>query len=95
VVITAALGAARARPLMETICRHAKEVHLVVPHQPRACTFEELEQLVPASFRGRVVRSTVEALFPTKDTCTAGGADDVMVVTGSIYLLGEVMARLR
>ena len=27
-------------------------------------------------------------------TCTAGGPDDTLVVTGSIYLLGEVMARL-
>jgi len=41
-----------------------------------------------------VVRSTVEALFPRPDLCTAGGPDDVVVVTGSIYLLGEVMARL-
>jgi dihydrofolate synthase/folylpolyglutamate synthase len=41
------------------------------------------------------VRSTVEQLFPAPDCCTAGGPDDVVVVTGSIYLLGEVMARLR
>jgi dihydrofolate synthase/folylpolyglutamate synthase len=26
--------------------------------------------------------------------CTAGGPDDVIVVTGSIYLLGEVLTRL-
>ncbi|MDB6168762.1 MAG: folylpolyglutamate synthase, partial [Verrucomicrobia bacterium] len=95
VVITAALGAARARPLMETICRHAKEVHLVVPHQPRACSHEELESLVPRSFSGRVFRATVEELFPTPDTCGAGLPDDVIVVTGSIYLLGEVMTRIR
>jgi dihydrofolate synthase / folylpolyglutamate synthase len=36
----------------------------------------------------------VENLFPARDTCTAGGPDDVIVVTGSIYLLGEVMKRL-
>jgi len=94
VVITGALGALRARPLLETIARHAREIHLVVPHQARACTYEELEALVPATFQGRVVRSTVEALFPRPDLCTAGGPDDVVVVTGSIYLLGEVMARL-
>jgi dihydrofolate synthase/folylpolyglutamate synthase len=41
-----------------------------------------------------VVRSTVETIFPRRDACTAGGPDDVVVVTGSIYLLGEVMARL-
>jgi dihydrofolate synthase/folylpolyglutamate synthase len=94
VVITAALGVARARPLMETICRHAQEIHLVVPHQTRACSYEELESLVPATFTGRVMRATVAGLFPTATTCTAGGPKDTLVVTGSIYLLGEVMARL-
>ena len=94
IVVTGVLGRARARPLIETIARHAAEIHFVVPHQPRACSHEELESLVPAGFRGRLVRTTVEQLFPAPDTCRAGGPDDVVVVTGSIYLLGEVMARL-
>jgi dihydrofolate synthase/folylpolyglutamate synthase len=94
VVITGALGAARAQALIETICRNAKEIHLVVPNQSRACTHAELEAWVPASFSGRVLRATVADLFPGGNRCTAGGPDDVIVVTGSIYLLGEVMARL-
>src|ERR1035437_3732289 len=94
IVITGALGADRARPLIETICRHAQEIHLVVPNQLRACSYEELESLVPPAFKGRVMRATVAELFPTPTTCTAGGPDDTLVVTGSIYLLGEVMARL-
>ncbi|MES2694039.1 MAG: folylpolyglutamate synthase/dihydrofolate synthase family protein [Verrucomicrobiota bacterium] len=94
VVIAGVLGAARARPLLETIARHAAEIHLVMPQQARACTYEELEALIPESFRGKVVRARVEALFPRAGVCTAGGAEDVVVVTGSIYLLGEVMARL-
>ena len=52
-------------------------------------------QAVAAAVGGRVVRATVEGLFPTPDTCTAGGPDDVLVVTGSIYLLGEIMARIQ
>jgi dihydrofolate synthase/folylpolyglutamate synthase len=94
IVITGVLGAARARPLLESITRHAREIHFVVPQQPRACTHAELDALVPAEFRGRVVHSRVEQLFPQPDCCTAGGPDDVVVVTGSIYLLGEVMGRL-
>ncbi len=97
IVITGVLGAARARPLMETISRHSKEIHLVVPQQARATSFEELERFLPKEFSakgGRVVRSTVDAIFPNRDTCAVGGPDDVVVVTGSIYLLGEVMARL-
>ena len=94
VIITGVLGAARAQPLIETICRHAREICFVVPDQPRACSHAELEALVPADFRGKVVRATVAGLFPAGDRCTAGDADDVLVVTGSIYLLGEVMTRL-
>ena len=97
VVITGVLGVARARPLIETICRHAKEVYFVVPNQARACSYEELAALVPADFHargGRIVRGTVAGLFPDEGRCAAGGVDDVVVVTGSIYLLGEVLARI-
>ena len=94
VVITGVLGLARARPLIETIARHAAVIHFVVPQQPRACSHDELIALVPAGFRGRIVRDTVAQLFPSPDRCTAGGPDDVVVVTGSIFLLGEVMGRL-
>jgi dihydrofolate synthase/folylpolyglutamate synthase len=95
VIITGSLGAVRARPLLETIARYAREIHLVVPQQARACTHAELEALIPDTFRGRVVRATVESLFPSAETCTAGEKDDVLVVTGSIYLLGEIMSRLQ
>lgn len=94
VVITGVLGVARAQPLIETVSRFAQEIHFVVPQQARACSHEELERLVPADFSGRVVRATVAELFPAAGGCAAGGPDDVLVVTGSIYLLGEVMARL-
>ena len=95
IVIVGVLGAARARPLIEAICRHASEVHFVVPHQPRACPHEELEALVPPGYRGRVVRGAVANLFPGGDRLLVGHEGDVVVVTGSIYLLGEVMARLK
>jgi len=94
VVITGVLGAVRAAPLLETISRHAREIHFVVPNQARACSYAELEDLLPANFDGKVVRATVHGLFPSEQRCTAGGPDDIVVVTGSIYLLGEVMARL-
>jgi dihydrofolate synthase/folylpolyglutamate synthase len=94
VAIVGALGAARAGPLLEVLSRHCRELYLVVPHQSRASTHAELEALVPPSFQGRVLRSTVEELFPTPESCTAGSPDDVIVVTGSIYLLGEILTRL-
>ncbi len=94
VAVFGALGSMRAGPMLEVLSRHCREIHLVVPHQARASTYEELESLVPAGFPGFVRRSTVEGLFPGPDTCSAGGPDDVVVVTGSIYLLGEVLTRL-
>jgi len=94
VVVTGVLGAARARPLLETISRHAAEIHLVMPQQSRASSFEELEALVPKTFAGPVRRATVASVFPDDHTCTVGGPEDTVVVTGSIYLLGEVMARI-
>ncbi len=94
VVITGSLGIARARPLVETVARFAAEIHFVVPQQARACSHADLEALVPADFSGKVRRATVEGLFPTAGICTAGGPEDVLVVTGSIYLVGEIMTRL-
>jgi dihydrofolate synthase/folylpolyglutamate synthase len=94
VAIVGALGAMRAGPLLEVLCRQCSELHLVVPHQARASSHAELEALVPGTFQGRIFRSTVEELFPTPFICTAGERDDVIVVTGSIYLLGEVLSRL-
>lgn len=97
VVITGVLGVARARPLLEVVGRHAREIHLARPQQARASSFEELEALVPATFfarGGRIARGAVEDLFPRAGECAAGAPDDVIVVTGSIYLLGEVLARL-
>ena len=95
VVVTGVLGVARARPLLETISRHAKEIYLVIPQQARACTFEELEALLPKTFSGVVRRATVAELFPGADKpCGAGGPGDTVVVTGSIYLLGEILARI-
>ena len=94
VVVTGVLGAARARPLLETISRYAAEIHLVMPQQSRASGFEELEALIPKAFTGVVKRATVAGVFPDANTCTVGGPEDTVVVTGSIYLLGEVMARI-
>ena len=94
VVVTGALGVARAEALLDVISRHAREIYFTMPNQSRACSFEELEALVPPEFSRRTHRATVAGLFPTARICAAGGADDVIVVTGSIYLLGEVLARL-
>jgi len=92
VFITGVLGAARAAPLLHTIADYASEINLVAPHQARATPVEELEKLIPPEYAGTVKRASLEALFPQGRRCTAGGPDDIVVVTGSIYLLGEIFA---
>ncbi|HZZ19794.1 MAG TPA: folylpolyglutamate synthase/dihydrofolate synthase family protein [Opitutaceae bacterium] len=94
VAIVGALGSLRAGPLLEVVSRHCREINLAVPKQARATSHEELEALVPKGYKGRVVRSSVEELFPEPGKCTAGEEGDIIVVTGSIYLLGEVLSRL-
>src|SRR5271166_294160 len=53
VAVVGVLGAFRARPLLEVLCRHCSEIHLVVPQQPRASTHAELEALVPGNYAGK------------------------------------------
>jgi dihydrofolate synthase/folylpolyglutamate synthase len=95
VVIVGVLGVERAEPLIRTICRHAKEIHFVVPEQPRAVSHENLESCVPQDYTGKTNRASVAQIFPGGNVCTAGTTDDVIVVTGSIYLLGDVLRQLR
>jgi dihydrofolate synthase/folylpolyglutamate synthase len=94
VVVTGVLGATRARPLLETICKYAREVHLVRPQQARACSYEELEALIPATYSGSLSRGKLADIFLGPGHCSVGGPEDTILVTGSIYLLGEVLARI-
>ncbi len=94
IVIGGVLGVSRAKAIVGVFCRHAREIHFVVPAQSRACRFEELQAQVPASYAGRVVRGSVERIFPAPDVCTVGEPGDTIVVSGSVYLAGEVLARI-
>jgi dihydrofolate synthase/folylpolyglutamate synthase len=94
VVVTGVLGERRARALLAAVARHASEIHLVVPHQDRATGFEAMESYLPAEYGGVVRRRTLDEVFPAPGRCAVGGPGDTVVVTGSIYLLGEVLERL-
>ena len=91
VILTGTLGLTRAHALIPVICRYARELHLLVPHQPRACSHEELRSLVPDSFSGPVHFSSVRELFPAPGICSVGAAGEDLLATGSIYLIGEIM----
>lgn len=94
VVLVGALGEVRARALLAVLARHAREIYLLQPDQPRATPFEILESFLDGAFEGPVMRSSVDRIFPEPDRCTVGEEGDTVVLTGSIYLIGEVMERL-
>jgi dihydrofolate synthase/folylpolyglutamate synthase len=94
-LIVGVLGAARAAAIVPVAARYARSLHFVaVPHQPRSCSTAELAGFVPRDFTGPVQETSVDALFPAMGTCTVGAPGETIVVTGSIYLLGEAMDRL-
>ena len=95
IVVIGVLGRDRAAALLQVAARHARELHLVVPQQRRACSHEELGALVPASFLGPVYRRALGEVFPAAGRCQVAAPVEVpVVVTGSIYLAGEVLWRL-
>ncbi len=95
IVITGALGEARARALLAVVAKHAREIHLVVPDQSRACTHAELESYLPPDFSGQVHRADIAALFPAPGHCVLADPGAPIIATGSLYLLGEVFTRLQ
>lgn len=90
-VIVGALGAERARALLAVVAPLAARLHLVAPDNERACRPEELVALLSPTDQAKATVSTVAELFPAPGVCRAAG--DPVVVLGSLYLVGEVLAR--
>lgn len=94
VIVTGILGRPRAQALLPVLARHAREIHLVVPQQERACSQATLAEILQPIFTGAVRPGAVAGIFPGPGRCTLGEPGDTIVVTGSIYLIGEVLACL-
>lgn len=94
IIVTGALGEMRARALLTVVGRHAREIHLITPNQARATPFDEMRALVPEEARHLVRRAEIGSAFPADRRCTVGQPGDTIVITGSIYLLGEVLERV-
>lgn len=94
VVVCGVLGAFRAAAILPVVARYASSIHLVVPQQDRASSHDEMEAAVPEAAKAITVRDRVERVFPAPGQCAVGSASVPVVVTGSIYLLGEVLQRL-
>jgi dihydrofolate synthase/folylpolyglutamate synthase len=93
-IITGTLGNYRASCLMPVVAKYAREIYLLRPNQPRACTEEELLSCIPSDYAGKIHKTTVRELFPAPGVTGIGQAGDSIVATGSIYLIGEIMEAL-
>ena len=88
------MGDYRACSLMPVIARFARSINLVMPQQSRSSSFDSLEAFVPDDFQGEINRGSIEELFPGKGECSLDRPDDhAVLVTGSIYLIGEIWER--
>ncbi|MGJ3242672.1 MAG: bifunctional folylpolyglutamate synthase/dihydrofolate synthase [Opitutales bacterium] len=94
VIIAGTLGRFRAEVLMPVIARHAREIHLVVPRQRRACSVGELRACLPPDCGIPTLPGKVRDLVPQPGRLLAGEPGETVVATGSIYLLGELAERL-
>ncbi|MCD8482108.1 MAG: bifunctional folylpolyglutamate synthase/dihydrofolate synthase [Verrucomicrobia bacterium] len=91
VIVTGTLGMMRAQAIMPVLAKYAREIILLQPRQPRACSFAELRSCIPADFAGKIQDCDLKQIFPRPGVCTVGLPGDTIVATGSIYLLGEIM----
>ena len=89
-VILGSISLVRAEALIKTVANYAGEIILVSINHERALTPEELKKLVPKTFSGKIRLSTVKELFPETHQCLVTGS--AVVVIGSLYLAGEVLA---
>ncbi len=93
-VIMGVMGEYRAKALIPVVARHAHSITFVIPEQSRAASFEELERWIPDGFSGLTSRGSVAELFPSKGVCSWDRPSErQIVVTGSIYLIGEIWER--
>lgn len=95
VIAAGSLGEDRARSLLRVVCDFTDTLYLLQPNQPRALTQSQLRSCIPESFKGEIIEAKVEDLFSYKNTSVRLDPDQVFLVTGSIYLIGEVSDRLK
>ena len=91
IIIAGTLGEDRAQSLMEVVAQYARELYLVTPKKDRATPTSFLKSCLDRD----AVETDLSVLFPKAGCCAVGEPGDSIVVTGSIYLVGEVMERIQ
>lgn len=90
-VILGSLSSVRAEALIKIVAESAGQIILVSIDHERALAADDLKKFIPKSFLGRTKIASVKDLFPAPQQCSVSGS--TVVVIGSLYLAGEVLAR--
>ena len=91
IIIAGTLGKDRARSLLAVVAQHARELYLVTPNQDRATSTSFLKSCLDRD----AIETDLTTLFPKPGRCAVGKPGETIVLTGSIYLIGEAMARIQ
>ena len=86
------LGEDRAPEIMDVVQSFAQSIKLFEVKQPRACSFSFLHSLIPKSFEGPVLNSNLKK---AKLDLTHTDKNKTILVTGSIYLIGDILSILQ
>ncbi len=78
--------------ILRPLAPHATRIIATTPQSPRALPAGHLAMRVPPGPLVEVIASPTEALQRATETC---GVDDLVLVCGSLYLIGELRAWLR
>ena len=83
------LGEDRAPDIMDVIQSHAYAIKIFEVQQPRACSFSFLRSLIPKSFEGEILDFDLKK---AKAALFRKGLKKTILVTGSIYLIGDILS---
>jgi dihydrofolate synthase/folylpolyglutamate synthase len=95
IILIGVLGSERAEALIPCVAKFAETIILVKVNQPRALEPSALRTFIPSNFEGTVIESELKHLFAHPLSPIFSQTIRPIVVTGSIYLLGEVLSLVK
>ncbi|MFI3290428.1 MAG: folylpolyglutamate synthase/dihydrofolate synthase family protein [Opitutales bacterium] len=93
VIAVSVLGEERANALLKVIGKYAKKIILLRAEQDRALSTSRLRELL-GNVKAEVVESSVDKFFD-KANLDRLPSDELVISTGSIYLAGEVLSKIK
>lgn len=92
-IVSGVLGKDRAIPLLKVISNYAEKIAFVEVNEDRALSLQELESCLPKE-HPPIIYSSVDEIFSSCNSPLILESECV-VCTGSCYLAGEVLAKLK